>query len=256
MLAQDAVVIFDDIEMNKVQFRLTDQVAFDGSNAIEVDLSVPTSIEIPIDLPVSSLTLFRTEFDLTNVDELEVSYFVLKSDKNSSGDIALVLSTSNGPPLVLSCASIDIATTSTAMTIVKPLKCIEYGEWQQRMFVLVKPPTTITSIRLTAYHHPCQLVGSLHGSCPLFQQNLKIYLGLVLMRDHIERIPYDTEEIQIETNWSSDSLYEGKYHYIMLQLKNYDIIYNSQEKNTWTTRSNGKNLMHLLDTGMFLWPLV
>lgn len=215
LLAQDAVVTFDDVIENKTQFRLTDKVAFDGSNAIEVDLSVPKELEIPTDLQTSSMTLFRTEFDLTAVDELEISYFMKKSHSNSTADIALLINMSTGVTLVLTSDTFDAATSRPNTTLMKPTKTISHGEWQQRMFVLAKLSATITSVRLVAYHHHFQLIGwPYQGPRPKFQQNQKIYLGLLLMRDHIEKIPYDTEEVHIDTNWHPDSIYEGKIQYI------------------------------------------
>lgn len=212
MLAQDAVVTLDDVVENKAKFSVTDKVAFDGSNSIEVDLSIPKEAAIPSELLVSSATLFRTEFDFTKVDELEVSYFVKKSHQ-SAADVALVLKPSDGPSLALVSDLVD--TTAAAQpntTLLKPTKCISHGEWEQRMFVLSKPPSVVSSLQLVAYHHQYQLIGwPASGAKPNFRQGLQhIHFGLLLIRERIEKIPYEAEEVGIETNWNSDSLYEGK----------------------------------------------
>jgi hypothetical protein len=214
MLAQDAVVTLEDTLENKAKFSVTDKVAFDGSNSVEVDLSIPKEVEIPTDLPVSSAVLFKTEFDLARVDELEVSYFVKKTHQQSTADVALLIASSNGPALVLVSDAVDVTTNSRPQTttLLKTTKCIMHGEWEQRMFVLSKPPSMITSIQLLAYHHQYQLVGwPASGAKPSLRPGLQsIYLGLLLIRERVENIPYESEEVQIDTNWNSDSLYEGK----------------------------------------------
>lgn len=225
MLAQDAVVTLEDTLENKAKFSVTDKVAFDGSNSVEVDLSIPKEVEIPTDLPVSSAVLFKTEFDLARVDELEVSYFVKKTHQQSTADVALLIASSNGPALVLVSDAVDVTTNSRPQTttLLKPTKCIMHGEWEQRMFVLSKPPSMITSIQLLAYHHQYQLVGwPASGAKPSLRPGLQsIYLGLLLIRERVENIPYESEEVQIETNWNSDSLYEGNSRYYLTYIVTY-----------------------------------